>query len=967
MSSNRLTTLEDVQNALAPQVQPATISPPISNQTGKEAVMSTMGKTGYGSRYTTLMHVIFDKVEVDTYHVSRGKVELTTWSDPDYREDVPDVEVEDCLDYVLDNVEYSFILPTSEFVRVIRVWKKHTLVTLFTEFIELCGIGLDFPKPVGILEGNMFSDMLSDDHHADMFTKNNLRIIWNALQGVSIGKGANKDIDETLNFGHKVDGHHIADVHTAAVGKDWSVAYGIDGEKLIDASNKVIGKWVKYLKRMLAPHRYMMLGDVPVVTVEMDITPYEDGWTCSVDKGFARHRLGWERVEVGDRASVTGKLPDSFRKGHAGISDHPKFPIIMFGEQGKDFLKSLHTNYFSLEPVHGSDEVWLDEWTWANMLTTFKPGILQGWAKEEIADAIRHTRDGVLPDALTRLDKVDFGQLGTDQWGLRRMAINKIPMLVPVQGRKVWTFYTKGLNNVRKTRIKIPGAIRRYAAPDIVLDTTGEKIRLVLSTRVSPGQIRIMKNDMLINQEDADWFHTLHGGSDSDDGFVIIPLTGNLKVAGMDGHIDIDGKSIYCLIYRNPNQLGEWSVMKLHPDSDWMPDTFNALELPISQRNAAGTPDMSAQEIMANSTNYWKSTARKKMVGDSGIIHRAPKKLREELTFTDGPVAQVKDFVQLGMKNANEFMTHYFETRDQMVIPDELIHPRTPMYDVAQAFRGQYGSLTRAAIAAAGKRAYKERDNYKFDPVDYKGKLISRVESKMRGVFSQYTPEQQKLLVMDLMRLCYSELVGKVYTVEIEVKDADGNVSVVEEERELTQNNDGVLGIPSSAKGLNRGTWDVLLDILGDFGYGTTYEVVDTAMEDKAVYALVDAIFGSKTYAGKTKDGVNVVGMSGLEEADYDANGISAQLWGHWRNLANKEGAGKDLSDKVRDKFIKRSHRQLQVARTVEVRGNNVFVPSRDDVFSKIKSTGGVLVDGTYQVVTVGDAGRTLTAFLTAV
>ena len=158
------------------------------------------------------------------------------------------------------------------------------------------------------------------------------------------------------------------------------------------------------------------------------------------------------------------------------------------------------------------------------------------------------------------------------------------------------------------------------------------------------------------------------------------------------------------------------------------------------------------------------------------------------------------------------------------------------------------------------------------------------------------------------MRICYLELPGTI---------------VGESGYELTQSNDGVLGIPSSPSGRSRGSWDIMIDLLVEQGFGR--ELV-----------LEDDILTFHPYD---------------TPRNYTSVGMAIRVIGGWRSVANEN----DDLQKAEDVLIARAYHKTKHAITVEIQANLVILDGAE--FGRIVSKPHVS-DGKYQIVNAGRPGK---------
>lgn len=805
---------------------------------------------------TTILHQLFPRVEIETYHVEGTKTSYVFWGDFSSKE--LNIHPDELMDHVLKQ-QHSFVFPKAESIRLIRVWSDEGMfIDNYDDFLSALGIELQ-TNPVDRITGDnpYLRALQSDQRTQNAWSRLVLLKMWSDLRGVSIGAGANKEMVEVAVYGHL------------------NSAFDIELEQLIDASAKDITKAAKYLGRLLRPFRYWSMEEPSMQVRSIEVNAFTDGFTASVDRSYCIEQLGVPGVSIGDRLEITCLNEHGLLKGHGVVGDHPETDVILFGDQYKHIIRGKGLKWFGIEVLHGSEEAYLDIQTLVNLGTSvFPEPLLQEWISETIKTSVKRTQNAQLPSILKDLRVLlnDPAKITADRWCLRRMAMHDLPAMLPVMLRKTYAFYRSSIQKLGKLRIAIPGAIRRYVTPALGRD-------------VKPGSITIQGASFFISEEDAGWFHQLHGGSDSDDGFVIIPITDNRV-----------------LLYRNPNQLGEWSVMRVQ-ESDVSFTTSNELDLPVAQRLNWKRQDLTVNMIMDTVAQFWDHLESDAVEVDRALLHRIPESHRDRIKTTDGWLSRLFDFAQLHLSLADDAIEEYSR---RMPIPDELITaPRSPFYEIARELRSEYGRGIRAARNQNAE--YKEK--HPEDLVKIETDLQQRIEKvhgRIRGQLNKLDCDTQKLVVRDLMRICYLELPG--------VTTGNGYT--------LTQANDGVLGISSSRGGRSRGTWDVMIDLLVDQGYGHRL-----AFDEGCI------MFGSPHGA-----------------VEYHTDSMAVRIIGGWQMVETDRSATENERIALAYQTVKRSNR-------VKVKGQRVFIHGSE--FGRIASRTHVQ-DGQYQILSPGRPGKSL-------
>ena len=303
--------------------------------------------------------------------------------------------------------------------------------------------------------------------------------------------------------------------------------------------------------------------------------------------------------------------------------------------------------------------------------------------------------------------------------------------------------------------------------------------------------------------------------------------------------------------------------------------------------------------------SFWDHIAAESIEVDRALLPRIPERQRRRVRPIDGPITRL-------FKNADEHLTLADEAismySKEMPIPEELItSPRSPYYELARELRQIYGQGIRAARRLNEKYACTRDINEDEVEADLQ-KRIEKVHGRVRGTLNQLDPDVQKMVLCDLMRICYLELPG---------------TSTGDEGYVLTQANDGVLGIASSPNGRSKGTFDILIDVLVDAGYGHRLH----RNEDTIVFETIST------------------------PVAYDAESIAVRVIGGWQNVASKN----EDEIQTEDHLISLAYRTVKSADHVQVRSKRMYI--QDAEFGRIVNKTHVS-DGNYKVLYAGTPGK---------
>lgn len=841
--------------------------------------------------YTTLLHRKFSRIELLSYHTHKDGCYATAYGN-DEQIPIENVDGDDLMHYVL-GLEHSFIFPKAPVVRLIRAWDENdNLVQGWDNFLKHLGIKVNLVSKVIDTTDDPFMETLMDGVATSGWDGPGLVRVWVAMQGVSIGVGSNKEMVEVAALGHLMGQFDIA------------------LENLIDAVNggskgdTDILKASKYIGRVFAPARYFTENKMTIEIVDREVDVTIDGLTGYVDRKWLRRETG---LHAPVNARLAGTVLDDrgMAKGHYFVADLENgVDLLMLGDQFKKQIMSDGTYWAAFEELHEIDRVYLDIQSLINLREVFDNKTVMMWAKRMLKAVATDLKAGVLPAAigdLTALMRSGYDFTNYERWILRKMALRGIGVLTPLLARRVWTFFRSWVEKIDNLRVEIPGAVRRYVTPD-------------LNDRVRPGHIIIEGASFFISKSDADWLHRLHGGSDHDDGFVLIPLTGNRV-----------------MLYRNPNQCGEWSILKIQ-DTDHIFSEPLALVLPKSQRNNARTVEQTPEEIMDTIRKFWDFIKAEKIKVETCLQYRVPERIRDDVRYIDGPLTDLYGDLRAYLRLCD---VNFKEWTKNMPIPEELTMYKDAWYNVASQLRVDYGAgvqdIRRRTDNAA---ALAKKEQREFDREAYSRRLFDRLHASTRKEFARYTADEQKLIVRNLMHYCYVTQVGKV---------TRGGYM-------LTQNNDGILGVPSSLTGKSIGIVDVLLDLLPELGFGTSVEVVELESFHYTDQGMVAITADGKGWDEMHISPQQVVVRRTPEPREYDTRGLAVIGYGFWAQLAEEEGIT-DPSDRDINVLIARAQQRIAELKEITVKHGDFF-----DGDQRLGRMGGKsrLDDGIYTLLSVG-------------
>ncbi|MFQ5401562.1 MAG: hypothetical protein ACE5E7_18435 [Anaerolineae bacterium] len=313
----------------------------------------------------------------------------------------------------------------------------------------------------------------------------------------------------------------------------------------------------KRLSRVMRPYRYWGFFSDDEVTI--DYNEFLDGklWDgCGqVSRGFiqrladsldldARHR---RELLHGNRFEVTTLHAGGQDKGHVLVVDDLAvdfmFPV---GSAKQELALGDGRAFIGLNPIHSEDQMCLDIQSLINLHPFFQPEHLLAWAGMESALFLRGIRDGRLQSVLNRLYDADSVS------DLDSLAEWHVGEYVASGGSLMWfagmvkAVAKQHLNRLgsraSKLRCPAPGG-RYYIFPAAVGDRDVPEGHIELDPACATAWVN--DNDWLTYVVDV------LGGCDGDDAVWVFPFA------------DVsDGGQRKMLIWRSPNQLGEYVVLQ---------------------------------------------------------------------------------------------------------------------------------------------------------------------------------------------------------------------------------------------------------------------------------------------------------------------------------------------------------------------------------------------------------------------
>lgn len=226
-------------------------------------------------------------------------------------------------------------------------------------------------------------------------------------------------------------------------------------------------------------------------------------------------------------------------KGHALVVDGVNFDLYLPQDTKTEIkMQAGPVSFLGISPVHGKENIWLDQQSLVNLHPFFPQESLVQWLDEEGDRVINELKDGKVNELLEKLTV----EQDENQWLISKLAQAGFDIRWSAHlSRMVTNVHLKRLESrtLTKMRLPIPGQ-RLY----VMVDAVGQR-------KVNPGYALLDPENGTIWVSESDWpeLSAVWGGADQDDGMWVFPF--KLK----NGHQRL-------LVWRSPNQQGEYVVLK---------------------------------------------------------------------------------------------------------------------------------------------------------------------------------------------------------------------------------------------------------------------------------------------------------------------------------------------------------------------------------------------------------------------
>ena len=258
--------------------------------------------------------------------------------------------------------------------------------------------------------------------------------------------------------------------------------------------------------------------------------------------------LGWEKARAGKSAQFTLFYKGGLVKGHCVLSDKISHDVVLYGEQNikREISFDSENCYIAIEPVKLGKSLRLDIQSLLNLWPMFGGEQYLKWAYRGIEKYKEDLFAGRLSDWLDDFDMISEEKYSQEKWVLRKAIYHKIDYTrFPGLLRSAWTMfrssimrYANDINGTPVFRIPVPEGKRAYLRVDLRNhDEHGN-----FTSKLSHDEVELDKyGNLWFSPDRLEEDLGILGGADLDDLLALIPVK--------------DGKVI---IYRNPNQIGEY-------------------------------------------------------------------------------------------------------------------------------------------------------------------------------------------------------------------------------------------------------------------------------------------------------------------------------------------------------------------------------------------------------------------------
>lgn len=319
--------------------------------------------------------------------------------------------------------------------------------------------------------------------------------------------------------------------------------------------------------------------------------------------------LGYRNAKPNQSAQFTLFYKEGLVKGHCVFSDKIDYDVIIYGRDNiKDEIRfDSEEFYLAIEPVKLSDTLRIDIQSLLNIWELFGQEQFFTWAADGVENFKRDLYNGTLNRWLDNFDSIEPEDYEKENWTLRKAIWHKLDYRdYPGLVRQAWSLFRSSLINMGENskgipafRIPVPGGMRGYFRVDLRKHDKEGSFSLKSQKRdVELDQY----GNIWINPEIIESFLEIKGGADLDDSAGIIPVENNRVI-----------------IYRNPNQYGEFGIHTITYLDNLAPSTVNILEGTIPLKKITETK--STEKIQTGNKLFDKYLSHQKSVKDKSVSY----------------------------------------------------------------------------------------------------------------------------------------------------------------------------------------------------------------------------------------------------------------------------------------------------------------------------------------------------------
>lgn len=324
----------------------------------------------------------------------------------------------------------------------------------------------------------------------------------------------------------------------------------------------------KRLSRIMRPYRYWRFfneQDIQIEFAPLDgklwdgcalisrhlLERLSHNLTVQTDEEFHLYRRELERVK---RVEITVLHSGGQEKGHAFVVEDMAVDLVLPIGATKGEVQLVDGRVFvGIQPVHCEDQMRLDIQSLVNLHPFFQPDHLLDWLEKESDLFLHRIRSGQIDAIVGRLVNLHSAQqvARLRQWVIGDYLSSGGSLLwFPGAVRAMTRQFLRRLqHNQDRFRFPIPGGYY-HIFPAVVGGVMGGQ-------PVEPGHVLLDDDAATAWVADQDWLDFIVpvlGGCDGDDAVWVFPFT------------DFDGER-KILLWRSPNQLGEYVILRPAPGS----------------------------------------------------------------------------------------------------------------------------------------------------------------------------------------------------------------------------------------------------------------------------------------------------------------------------------------------------------------------------------------------------------------